>query len=65
MTQRSSREQGCPTETIEDKPIRSGVGNGSHLYRLDLEARSRKRGDQVRRETLEPHYLNARRILTG
>ena len=43
---------------------RSRRSDGSHTYRMDLEARSRKHGNQLRRELLEPNYLNAWHILT-
>ena len=54
-----------PAEAFMDYSTRSDVSDGSHVYRLDLEARSRKHGNRVRREILEPHYLNAWHILIG
>ena len=54
-----------PAEAFMDYSTRSDVSDGAHVYRLDLEARSRKHGNRVRREILEPHYLNAWHILTG
>ena len=43
----------------------SKLADGSTVYRLDLEARSRKRGNQLRRDLLKGDYLNAWHILTG
>lgn len=54
-----------PAEAFMDYSTRSSVSEGSLVYRLDLEAKSRKHGNQVRREILESHYLNAWHILTG
>lgn len=53
-----------PADAFIEYSTRSSVSGGSHLYRLDLEARSRKHGNQVRRELLKHHYLNAWHILT-
>ncbi len=54
-----------PADVFIEYGTRSKRSDGSHVYRLDLESRSRKHGNQVRREILEPHYLNAWHILTG
>ena len=54
-----------PADVFIEYGTRSKRSDGSHTYRLDLEARSRNHGNQVRRELLEPHYLNAWHILTG
>ena len=39
-----------PAEIFMDYSTRSTVSEGSHVYRLDLEAQSRKHGNHVRRE---------------
>ena len=54
-----------PADVFIEYGTRSKRSDGSQVYRLDLEARSRKHGNRMRRETLEPHYLNAWQILTG
>ena len=54
-----------PADVFIEYGTRSERSDGSFQYRLDLEARSRKHNDQVRRDILEPRYLNAWHILTG
>ena len=53
-----------PAKVFIEYGTRSRRSDGFHTYRLDLEARSRNHGNQLRRELLEPHYLNAWHILT-
>ena len=54
-----------PADVFIEYGTKSKLADGSNLYRLDLDARSRKHGNQVRRDLLKSDYLNAWHILTG
>ncbi len=45
-------------------PIKTGASKGSTLYRLDVNSRSRKHGNRLRRDDLKS-YLNAWHLLTS
>ena len=54
-----------PAEVFIEYGTKSKRADGSNQYRLDLDARSRKHGNQLRRDLLKGDYLNAWHILTG
>ena len=54
-----------PADVFIEYGTKSRLADGSNQYRLDLDARSRRHGNQLRRELLKGDYLNAWHILTG
>lgn len=53
-----------PGTVFMEYATRAATSDGSNVYRVDLDAKSRKHGNQLRRDLLQP-YLNAWHILTG
>ena len=54
-----------PARVFIEYGTTSKRADGSNQYRLDLDARSREHGNQLRRDLLKDAYLNAWHILTG
>ena len=54
-----------PAGVFIEYGTKSRLADGSNQYRLNLDARSRKHGNQLRRDLLKDDYLNAWHILTG
>ena len=53
-----------PAKVLMEYATVSTRAGGHHQYRLDFNTASRKHGNQLRRDLLEPDYLNAWHILT-
>ena len=54
-----------PADVFIEYGTKSKRADGSNQYRLDLDARSRKHRNRLRRDLLKGDYLNAWHILTG
>ena len=54
-----------PAKAFIEYSNKAKMKNGSTLYRLGLESKSRKHFNQIRRDILKPDYLNKWEILTG
>ena len=55
----------APAGVFIEYGTKSTLADGSNQYRLNLDARSRKHGNQLRRDLLQDDYLNVWHILTG
>ena len=54
-----------PARVFIKYSIKATMKDGSILYRLGLESKSRQHSNRVRRDILRPRYLNAWHILTS